>query len=203
MILVAVATEAKVYLRWGAAGNLARFVAGIGGKLAYQSEMTVNGSKANISVYGLPESNRNWVNTVSSLSYHAGDAFTSLTGITLSGTPVLFQYQRQTADNAAPHSAAQLPRFPQSTQAFHAHNKNTDMYISILRSSSSANEISAFYRAAMQADGWHIPIDDTETTPDGMTIFIREQEVACLALEQLNQQNETRITLLHKHLKIK
>ncbi len=201
-LLAAVVSEAKVYLRWGVAGNIARFVAGIGGKLAYQTEMTVNGSAASISVYGLPASSRSWANSVRSISFNARGTFTSLTGLTLSGTPLLFHYQRQTSADATRKRPFSLPRYPQSTQAFYAHDETADMHLSILRAQAAPAQVREFYRGTMQADGWHSPVSAMEARPEGMMVFIREQEVACVGIEQVDNRTETRITLLHKRLKI-
>jgi hypothetical protein len=203
MILVAVASEAKVYLRWGAAGNIRRYVKGLGGKLAYEADLTVNGKNAGISVYGLPESNRSWGNSVRSISYNLGDTFASLTGVTLSGTPLLFHYQRQISEGRRQVSLFSLPRFPQSTEAFYVHDENADMHISVSRSHAEPSQVRNFYRGEMRAAGWHIPLSPNDASPEGMTVFIREQEVACVAIEQVDNRTETRITLLHKRLHIK
>lgn len=202
VMLAAVASEAKVYLRWGVADNIARFVAGIGGKLAYQADMTVNGRAASISVYGLPASSRAWANSVRSISFNARGAFTSLTGLTVSDSPLLFQYQRRT-EGARQETPFLLPHFPQSSQTFSAHDKQADMSINILRAHAAPAQVREFYRGSMQADGWHMPLAANETLPEGMIVFIREQEVACIGIEQVNQNTETRITLLHKILNIK
>ena len=199
MMLAVVASEAKVYLRWGLAGNIARYVAGIGGQLAYEADMVVNGRPASISVYGLPASSRAWANSVRSVSFHTGGAFTGLTGLTVSGTPLLFQYQRQT-EVAARKSSFPLPRFPQSRQTFDARDEKANMHINISRSQAAPVQIQEFYRSAMLADGWHIPLASNETSPEGMTVFIREREVACVGVERVAHQTETRITLLHKKL---
>ncbi len=202
IILATIASEAKVYLRWGLADNIARFIADIGGELAYEADMTVNGRAASISVYGLPASRRAWANSVRSISFNARGAFTSLTGLTISGSSLLFQYQRRT-EGAPQEAPFWLPRFPQSTQTFSAHDKQADMSINILRAQAPPAQVRQFYRGSMKEDGWHMPLASNETTPEGMIVFIREQEVACIGIEQVNQNTETRITLLHKKLNIK
>jgi len=202
IMLAVVASEAKVYLRWGLAGNIGRYITGIGGNLAYQADMTVNGRAANISLYGLPATSQAWANNVKSISFYAQGALTSLTGLTVSGTPLLFQYQRQT-DGAPQEQPFLLPRFPQSTQTFSAHDKTTDMSVNILHAQAAPAQVYEFYRSSMQADGWHMPLVTHEAKPEGMTVFIREQEVACIGIELVNEKAKTRITLLHKTLKVK
>ncbi len=202
IVIAAFVAEARVYLRWGLAGNIARYVAGVGGKLAYEADLIVNGRAAQMRVYGLPASGRDWANRVRSVSFDAEGVFTSLTGITVAGSPLLFQYQRQ-MEGAAPAIPFLLPRFPQSTQTFFAHDTDADMSIMVLQSQSAPAQIRDYYLGALKADGWHIPLVSDGASPEGMTVLIREQEVACVAIERVHQQSETRITLLHKKLHMK
>ncbi|MFU8781383.1 MAG: hypothetical protein ACNA71_10235, partial [Kiritimatiellia bacterium] len=145
---------------------------------------------------------RSLANSVRSISFTARGAYTRLTGLTLSGTPLLFHYQRQSAADATRKSPFLLPRYPQSTQAFYAHDETADMHLSILRTQAAPAQVREFYGGTMQADGWHMPVSAMEARPEGMIVFIRQQEVACIGIEQVNNRTETRITLLHKRLKI-
>jgi len=203
VLMAAVTSEARVFLRWPAAANLARWVAGRGGDLAYQTDLVVNGQTAHISVFGLPAANRAWGNSIKTVSYEADNVFTSLTGLTLSGTPLLLQYQRRQTAKPANRTPDVLPRFPQSTPAFHAFDKNTDMDISISRSQASPAHVREFYQTTMPAQGWHMPLTSRTAPAAGMMVFIREQEVACIGIEQRQHPPETRITLLHKKMKIR
>ncbi len=203
MIMTALVADGRVFLRWGAAKHLARFVAGIGGKLAYSADLSVNGADANIAVYGLPEAHRPWGNSARSISYKQDNQKTTLTGLHLSGNSLLLQYQRQDTKAAAPKHRSSLPRFPQSKQVFYAHDETADMSVSISRSRAAPAQVRNYYEGSMQAAGWHLPAVSKATPPAGMTMFIRKQEVACIGIEQLPQHRETRITLLHKKLRIK
>ncbi len=203
MTAKAFVSEGRVFLRWGAAGNLARLVTAIGGKQAYSTTLTVNGHNASIAVYGLPDTNRSWINSVRSISYNRDNQRTTLTGLNLSDASLLFQYQRQLTTQSTQRSLSTLPIFPQSEQVFYAHDKEADMQISISSSRAAPEQVRDYYRATMKADGWHIPAISSAARPEGMSMFIKEQEVACVAIERLPDTHETRITLLHKKLRIK
>ncbi len=204
LIMSAVYVQAKVYFRWGAADNLTRYLSNLGGRVAYQTNMLINGESGTVSVIGFPEPKSAWGSSMHSISITKGRMITTLLGIQLSGKPLLFKIERPDNLNApSTHYLNEIPPYPQSEPAFYARDNNTRMELSVSRSNASPGDVRSFYRGAMEANGWRLPAPATANGSIGMSVYLKEKAIACVSVDIEKTSGDTRISLLYKKQGIK
>lgn len=220
---IAVAANARVFLSWGSAGQADRVFEGKGGTISYKGKMNINGKDGHVTIFrfndSLPDVMRmiktsfntsefNYAGgTMGLAAFKSSSLLTKLVAVRLNDTSLVFKIDQplDSASRGAPteHLMKEIQPFPSSVPVFYAKDENTNVSLAVSKSTASSGSIREFYRTSMESEGWYNPLPPTETGNEGMVMYIKDNQTACVMVNANDSNGETRITLLHKYQKIK
>ena len=177
--------QGRVFLRWGAAANSMKVIESLGGAVAYESAVDVNGGSGQLTVFGFDESLREVVRGLSKT--FAIPDFTSAGGSMAYGTvtsdgkmlrfvairieeqrkTVVFQIEQSEEDSRRsklPPAASLLravPSYPASTPVFFASDGNSGMSMEVSRVRADEESVRQFFTDTLPRTGWTYAFDQT------------------------------------------
>ena len=217
-------SQARVSLRWGSASDSTRALEGAGGSLAYESTITLNGGKGDLTIVGFEKKIGSVISSLSTLfnihesvapgstmaflTAHADGYVLRLIVIQLGhGEQTLVFTIRQTeADYLAStrppeiHMLKDMPAFPGSDPLFYAVDDKSQAGVELSTTSSDTDAVHTFFAAQLAASGWvsSIPAPATAGTQPAMKVYMRDAEVCCVMVDPSESSAKNRITILHK-----
>ena len=216
--------QGRVFFRWGSAAESLHTMESLGGKLAYQATVNVNGGGGQLAVFGF---NRPIIQIVNDLarafniahfSYAGGSmgcASVSTNGQTLRWVVLDMGSESQTlaflieqSDEDSRRSArppegqmlAAVPAYPDSKPVFFASDDNAGMSLAVSRASSNEEDVRQSMDNALIHDGWNpaLPAAVGKGGPPGMKVYFKQQQICCVLVDTAEESGESRITILHK-----
>lgn len=219
-----VAGHAKVFLRWGAGPYAHEILAARGGRTAYQSDITINGVPADLSVIAFKEPLHAVLHRLqhrladSSTRYAAGSmAHARLrpehggARLLLLSTPfpsrtLVFAVTGDTR-GAGPRLAHAyrhfpVPPYPGAVPAFTFSDAAARTAVASAATPDSSHTVQAFFRTRLVAEGWTLaPLPSMPLTSTGF--YLRGDDLCCVTTEARPPGNDTLITVLHKRQELK
>ncbi|MBM4148720.1 MAG: hypothetical protein FJ224_06720 [Lentisphaerae bacterium] len=215
--------EARVFFRWGRAGEARRAVESLGGTSVYSGAMSINGAPGELTVFACPadisglarrmnEAVGSGALVPSGAAMAAGAAesggrhyrFIAIR-LTARHESILFcveQTRSAFEESGKPpekHLLTALPAYPGSSPSFFAEQKDRRTSLSVSVTPDAPGAVRSYYADRLEAAGWKPAFPATgDAGGAGMTVYLRGEEVCCCMAETSPDTGETRITLLHK-----
>ena len=218
--------SARVFLRWGAASQSTRALQALGGKIAYEAAVTINGGKGQLAVLNfnrppsalVPEIRRTF--GVKQFGFAQGNTAVAvarsentvvrLIALRLGGPDrmLVFKIEQSAADfsssNTRPdaHLLTALPGYPGSVPEFFVKDNNTDSSLAVSTARNAPETVRDFFRTRLTGSGWTAALAPTDKAHE----LLRDQSVAiylkghrlCCVMVSPGRAGTSRITLLHK-----
>lgn len=219
-------SHGRVFIRWGSRSDTTRTIETSGGSRAYDADVRINGTKGHITVFGFNEhigevvqrlraafGSDRFVFTGGSMGYatiNTGGKTVTLIAIWLQeqGKTVLFKLVQSTAAAEAARRDPErngikgLPLYPDSEILFSASDLNARMSISVASTPASATQIHSFFASHLASDGWIAPVSDPSSGATRLAVYLKPSEVCCISVDDGETSGMSRITLLHKSLRM-
>ncbi|MBT3193420.1 MAG: hypothetical protein HN341_12790 [Verrucomicrobia bacterium] len=224
VIAVGYSSYGRVFSRWTGRSNIVANLTRLGGTVAYESEIELNGGSGRLTVLGFDDA----LDTVgsqirrildlpgeaplgsgSSLHIIKGDSTTHrlvLLRFDEGGRTLAIDIEQANADFLASqnppgkHRIKAVPSFPGSTPMFFAEDVNTKLRIAVNTSAAPTDSIRKFYDQELRARGWTASLSDDQGTATEMPLYHRRSELLCLLVVPSQAGQTQQITLLHKEL---
>lgn len=211
-----------MFQRLGGSQKITAALQRIGGRTAYQSNITLNGGDARLTIVGMPGSIKD---VARSLQAPLGNsAFGNTSGSVLrtqlkekSGTTrillihlpthaqtLAFLVEQSTSEAARTDRgtvSADIPGvalFPDSVPHFSAEDKRVNVRFNVLQTAASLDTIQAWHENELSRSGWSLMVPSSARTTGGMQIFSRGRDMCCVYVNSVPGSKENTITLLHK-----
>jgi hypothetical protein len=224
VLACAIVCHGRVFLRWNAASQAAQTIEKLGGKLAYEATMTVNGGRGRVMVFGFERAMDQATRDISAafgMEKFRGESGTMAMGSVNSADNVIkliafspgselrtlvFMFEQSSSDAKASGDVPQrhymevVGPYPGSDPVFYAKNDDTGMSMEISTTAGGAGEARAFFDSSLAGAGWSSPMPAQK---GGLAVFTRGSEVCCVLVSADETGGRNRITVLHKPLEIK
>ena len=226
IIITATTIQARVFTRWKGSSDIRGTLTGLGGKIAYNADIKINGGKAKLTVIGFtdtlgrtisdicrslnipPDKKAIRSHTPATSIYIIKRAQSTLRLILLkipnkqnllaiTITQSNTDYAKSTTAPAR-HQITAIPVYPDSTPEFYAENKDTKLAIELSSTAAPAEAVNNFYYQTLKSAGWTPFLSDAAGSIPAMTIYQRNAEISCI--QATPTETETKILLLHKQL---
>jgi hypothetical protein len=224
ILLTATIVHARVFtLRKGrndTVGTLAR----LGGRVAYNADITINGGSGHLSVIGFKDPLNNTIPNICRTLNIPTDSSnipdqidpntflyilksqTKTLRLILINLPekqsllaiAIEQTNTEYEKSSHPpnqHQLKAIPAYPDSSPEFYAENNETKLAIAVSSTSAPAEAISSFYHITLKSDGWKPYLSDANGSISKMTIYQRNSEICCILAT-----SSQKLILLHKQL---
>lgn len=224
VLLPALPSPARVFERWGSTSQGSRALENAGGKVAYQSRVTLNGAGGTLTVLSFDQTLRETVGTVAAvfgtrLAAPAGSMSTGTVArdgrriqlILISpdayNRTLLFmlnQTEREAAASKVPRDQDPAPGvspFPGSAPQFSAEDEAGGYRCTVSKAVADPATIHAYFSAQLVAGGWSDPLAGQQATSaagPALRWFQKGNEVCLVHTMPQSRGEATRITILHK-----
>jgi len=208
-IITATALQARVFTRWKGNSDIVGNLTRLGGSVAYNADITINGGDGHLSVIGFNDPLNNTASDIcrilniptdSSSTPDRLDANTFLyilKGQTKTLRLILLKLPQkdrllaitieQTNDEfeksshpPSQHQLKEIPAYPGSSPEFYAKNSETKLAIAVSSTTAPAEAINSFYHVTLKSDGWKPYLSDAHGSIPKMTIYQRNTEICCI-----------------------
>ena len=218
---VSVAAQAKVFQRWDATAQSTIAMKAAGGAVAYEADITLNGGKGHLTVFGFNEPvtpliarlermfGGEFIHAGGDLAYAtivSDQAVVKVTMFRLNehGTTMVFHLE-QSRDAAAVstrrpsrHLLKALPAYPGSTPLFCATDNNTRMSLAVSTAPADADDVQRFYESSLASSGWK-PLLPASTAPGNrLEMYQKGADLCGVTALPADAPGHVWITLLHK-----
>lgn len=224
IMVTALVSQGRVFFRWGSAAQSLHTLEALGGTLAYEAPVTINGGKGQLTVFAFEKPIADVVGELARAfavtGYHyaggtMGYGSVSANGQTRTlvaiqmGDPlrtIVFHTEQSDADrrrSASPPTGpllTDIPEFPGSTPVFSASDENAGMSMAISRTQTGEAEVRQTLDMALAGEGWRSAFPSAGATAPAprLRVYLKQQQVCCVLVDASERQGETRITILHK-----
>jgi len=207
----------RVFSRWRAARHSNRAVTALGGRLAYEADVTINGGRGHLAVFSFArprqsvakDLERAFKTSFASAGGRGATATVNSEGLVIKliafspedlGQTLLFKLAQTDRDHRQSLSAdrlsfpAGIPSSPDVEINTVMVNKETGTTLVTANTGSQPAALRVFYDAAMRSAGWRKAAPGTRSNDEvqSMTVYVRGPEVCCVL------SGEGSMTLLHK-----
>jgi len=215
--------QGRVFVRWKGRNDVVGNLKRLGGTVAYESEIRLNGGAGTLTVVGFDDALDAVIPSIHQAFALPGDAPPSdstlhiLAGETTTlrlillrfadpGRTIAIAIEQSNVDfNAsrdAPHRhlLKALPPYPGSTPTFYAEDVNTRLSVAVSTASAPAERVRAFFDRELRMQGWIPSLSDSQHPIPEMPLYHRGSELCCMLVTPAETDSTQRITLLHKTL---
>jgi len=219
-------SSARVFLRWGAASQSTRALQGLGGKIAYEATVIINGGKGDLAVFNFDRAPSDLMTELRKTfgvkqfgfaqgntaitTFGAGNRMVRLIALRLGGADrtLVFKIEQSRTEfrlsNARPstHLLSRLPAYPGSEPEFFVKDENTASSLAISTGDGSPEDVREFYSTRLTAAGWTSALAPKGRTPgllenQSMAVYLKDRHICCVMVSP-DRAGTSRITLLHK-----
>jgi hypothetical protein len=226
LLLGVAVCHGRVFLHWNAASQSTRAMENAVGRIAYESSVTVNGGKGQLTVFSFEKSMTEVVRELSRLfninnfnlsdgtmamaSIEADDRVSKLLALNLGkeGQTLVLKFEQSARDakvsmeSPMQHLMKAVPGYPGSRSVFYAKDDNTEMSMEMSSAQENESTIRDFYDSSLKGSGWE-PALPVRTENAGLAVFRKGQEICCVFVDAADSSGNSTITVLHKLLQIK
>ena len=223
ILITATAVHARVFTRRKGSSDIVGNLTRLGGSVAYNADVTINGGSGHLSVIGFNDPLNNTASDIcrilniptnSSSTPDRLDANTFLyilKGQTKTLRLILLKLPKkqsllaiaieqtnaefEKSSTPSQHQLKQIPAYPGSSPEFYAKNSETKLAIAVSSTSAPAEAINSFYHVTLKSDGWKPYLSDTHGSIPKMTIYQRNAEICCILAA-----SSQKLIILHKQL---
>jgi hypothetical protein len=224
VVTVASVVHGRVFSRWKGRSDVVGNLTRLGGRVAYESEIRINGGEGRLTVLGFDDA----LDTIHSqirriLALPAGNpqegssSLHILKGDTTTHRLVLLRFEKtgralaiaieqthaeflKSTKPPRTHLIKAIPPYPGSTPTFFAKDMNTKFCIASSTTTATTPAVLQFYERALSAKGWTASLTDSQGCVTEMPIYHRRSEICLLLVTSGSTPNTQHITLLHKEL---
>lgn len=221
-----VACYGRVFMFWNSAAHSTRTLRDLGGEIAYESTVSINGGNADFSLFSfdlapselLPQLQRAFGirrfghagRSTAIAAFRSGNTMIRLIALQLNDPHRTLVFKIEQAGNEfetsnirpTGHLLTAVPHFPGSEPEFHVKDENTDSSLAISRSGSPPEIVRDFFSSRLLASGWTSALGPTDGIREllrdqSMALYIKRHHVCCVMVLPAGT-GTSRITLLHK-----
>ena len=226
LIVVSVASvvHGRVFSRWKGRSDVVGNLTRLGGTVAYESEIRLNGGEGRLTVLGFDDA----LDTINSQirrilalpAANPGEGSSSLhilKGDTTTHRLVLLRFEQtgralaiaieqthaeflKSTKPPQTHLIKAIPPYPGSTPTFFAKDMNTKLCIAASTTTAATPAVLKFYERELNAKGWTASLTDSRGCATAMPIYHRRSEICLLLVTAGSTPSTQQITLLHKEL---
>jgi hypothetical protein len=224
VVLAVTAVQGRVFLRWDGRSDVIGSLTRLGGSLAYETQVRINGGDGKLTVVSFddalddiaprirrilsiptPEAD----DTNGSLHLLRGESTTIrllMLRIEDAGRTLAIAIEQSNAEYAASetelhsHELKALPPYPGSKPLFFAEDADTKLRVAVSETLAHADSVQLFYDRELRSKGWIPSLPDSSDAQRPMPLYIRKSELCCIAVTPTQTSALQRITLLHKEL---
>lgn len=224
LVTAGLVCHARVFWRRPGRSHARRTIETLGGRLAYQADVTVNGGDGQLAVFHFNETIDRVVPGLASAfdlpqarprarsmwraTFSAKDATITLLVIDLpdSDRVIVFDFEQTDADPATtPENTPMLPAYPASEPLFSSRDHRAGMSLGVSKTAAPPSAVHEFYATQLPADGWSAAIPARTRAAAGrrsMDMYLRGDEICCV--QALRKEDATTtISLLYKSRGVK
>lgn len=224
--LLPLSGNARIFRRWGSAGESVRAMQAAGGRVAYEADVALNGGSGRMTVLGFPQPIEAVVTDLREIFDTAGIALgggdTMSMGIIRSAGRVLrlvivgplsgrgttvFMFDQSEAEagksSTPPRDPiAAVPAYPDAETRFHVRDDNTRTDLAVCLSKTQPAGIADFYAERLSAAGWeqHLPMTAGMADSPGMLVFEKRNALCCIYVAPERSTGKTTVAVMHKEI---
>ena len=224
ILVTALVSHGRVFFRWGAAAQSLHTLEALGGTLAYQAAVNINGGKGQLTVFAFQKSIADVVRELTSAfaitGYHysggtmgygsvsANGQTRTLIALQLGEPPRTIVFHTEQSDEDSRRSALppsgpmlnDIVRFLDSTPVFFASDENAGMSVAISRTQTGEAEVRQALDMDLSGNGWQsaFPSAGGILAAPRLRVYLKQQQICCVLVDASEKQGESRITILHK-----
>lgn len=227
MLLLAIATtvvQGRVFLRWEGRADVIGNLKRLGGTVAYETEIQINGGDGTLTVIGFDDAMDTALPNVrsilklptnatpsssSTLHFLRGDTSTLrllLMRFENTGRAIAIAIEQTNAafeaSEKAPHKhlLKAMSAYPGSRPTFYAEDVNTKLRVAISSTTADGDSVRQYYDRELTSKGWTPSFKSQAGLIPEMPLYHRKSELCCVLLTPSQSDQTQRITLLHKEL---
>jgi len=224
LVTAGLVCHARVFWRRPGRSHARRTIETLGGRLAYQADVTVNGGDGQLAVFYFDETIDRVVPGLASAfdlprarpnarsmwraTFPAKDTTIALLVIDLpeSDRVIVFAFEQKDAGPATtPENTPMLPAYPAAEPLFSSRDHRAGMSLGVSRTGAPPSAVHEFYASQLAADGWLVAIPARTRAAAGrrsIDIYLRGDEICCV--QALREEDATTtISLLYKSRGVK
>ena len=215
-------SRARVYQRTGGLPEASDLFRRGGGKIAYASDMILNGGDARLTVgaFNRPLAEvaaelRRRLDLSDSLLQSASfgrsrisapDGVLRLVLFSVGGdNPSLVVAIEQTAAEAEAsqtppkrHALKAVPAYPDSRPRFFAHNHDTGLSLAVADTQAAPEAVQSFFATQLSRGGWTALPPSNATRAGGVRVYSRGSDLVCTHVAPSSKRTGQTVTILHK-----
>ena len=220
--------QAKVFIRWKGNADIVGNLSRLGGTIAYNSKVEINGAEGKISVIDFNDKLDNTTSeikrilnitnqdktpnesqpTTSVYILHGKSRTTRLILIrfplrhkltAISIEQSNAEYKKSTSP-ISKHRLKAIQPFPGSTPLFSAKDKKTKLQIEVSSAATTDTAVAGFYADNLKAAGWHPYLADKHGSISKLAIYQRGQELCYILATPNANRTEQTIAIIYKKL---
>jgi len=217
-------SHGRVFLRRRPGSRGSAGLASVGGHLAYESSVTLNGGDGRLSVFSFDSALPQVVRGLASLFPGQGFSPTSAgmwrgtarqgqmvlnfvaVHLERDGKTVVFSFEQSTEEERASladperHFLKSVPEYPGSSPVFFAKDRGTEAALAVAETGSSPSDVQDFFSSSLSAAGWSFPLPRPSSRGESLSVYLKGHNVCLVFAEPSGTNGRTTITLLHKRL---
>jgi hypothetical protein len=216
--------QARVFFRWPGSSDIKGTITSLGGKLAYESEVTVNGGKGTLRVFSI----EGGIDAVAAKLRQAfdidkldpaGTGMATANVDTKNGVlrviaidpgeaarTVVLTLEQSKEDSAAsrtPPSVStvkDLPVRPDAESVFFAEDPRSGLLVSLSEAPGDPAAIHASLAGDLEKEGWKpaLPVTARGAAGPNLQVFLKDTRICCVFVTAEPGSGRSRITILHK-----
>ena len=223
-------SPAKVFISWPGRSDIEGTLSRLGGSRAYRAPVTINGGRADLSVFGFDNDPNTTVSAIrrilnlkqtSSATAAFGpstEVYTVADGkivsrLVLIRMPrknrllaiVIRQSEADYKKSLQPPAGTEIegiPQFPGSTPHFFMENRETGLQLAISKTSAPADAVAGFYGSALSAAGWQPYLAEKgRGSIPRLAVYQRADHICFVVASASPGNRDITISVLHKTLK--
>jgi len=222
--LAATVGHGRVFIRWQGRSDVVGNLRRLGGRLAYETTIRINGGDGQLSVLSFDDALDTATDQIhrilslpkraggsggSSLHLIQGDTTTTrllLLRMEEAGNTLAIIIEQSNADFAASetptseHQLKAIPPYPGSSPVFFAEDADTKLRVAVSETLAHGDSVRQFYDRELKARGWMPALKGAENGNLGLPLYIRRSQLCCLSISPARNSTAQRVTVLHKEL---